>query len=752
MNASTNRLGFVILAMCAVAGSAVAADEPPPDPQTIIRQYIFTDEGKRPDVERGMALLEQWFQANRQLESYLGKLDYTGQMLVGAFRRIDDPSPAIAFFQRELSKTTDPKAIYIIHESLARLYGDHKDGAKAVEHWKIARRAMMGKDHPYFTTRQALPLMEIAKIYHSAGDTAKAIQYYEAFYATDYGQKDGGELCTRLGPLYEAQGEWKKAKELYEHFLAFPYYARDEAMRGLLPLAQKEDYDQANALARDLTNTSFAKRRQAFHAMRKLFDERGKPADWVRWLDTRLKNEQDVQAHTLLATLRQNVAPLEYLGADLAEPQPRLDSAARPTAFGLVGQSLIQAEEVKRFFGPLLDGAPAEMAEGKQPWRLSALCTNAAYHRAIEGAYAKVRSEILAGGMPASIRRFGRPEEPRHPPGTPPPVNAQPQPPPPALEEARGFLKDSPDLLTFLRSQIVQGSPDSAWGVMLLYTLGNPEDIPFLADHLPDTARLRGLWFWFLASALYREGAIDIPEALGLGDLPYVDWWNARVSGPVLRERLHRWWDGQKGKFQYDRNERSGATPLVFEDFMATHTVTTFAEAPELDGVFWLTEDHWLDSSAQIEFLDFATGRKTILVEGGNNELHSAALSWSSQGISDYITGLRWNAKDRSLEFSAGENQFTIQYANAKPIRIAASAPGRWIDKRSQLPTIQARGRYTYEVRAGDLYRVDEQSGADECLIRYGYVLGFAISQDGRQAVILDRDMPGPALWLVPLK
>jgi hypothetical protein len=42
--------------------------------------------------------------------------------------------------------------------------------------------------------------------------------------------------------------------------------------------------------------------------------------------------------------------------------------------------------------------------------------------------------------------------------------------------------------------------------------------------------------------------------------------------------------------------------------------------------------------------------------------------------------------------------------------------------------------------------------GTDECLIRYGYILGFAISQDGRQAVILDRDIPGPALWLVPLK
>jgi len=751
MNASTNRLGFVLLAMCAVAGSAVAADEPPPDPQTIIRQYIFTDEGKRPDVERGMALLEQWFQANRQSESYLDRLDYTGQMLVGAFRRIGDPSPAIAFFQRELAQTTDPKAIYIIHESLARLYGDHKDGAKAVEHWEIARRAMMGKDHPYFTTRQALPLMEIAKIYHSVGDTAKAIQYYEAFYATDYGQKDGRELCTRLGPLYEAQGEWKKAKELYEHFLAFPYYAKDDSMRGLLPLAQKEDYDQANALARDLTHTSFAKRRQAFHAMRKLFDERGKPADWVRWLDARLKNEQDVQAHTLLATLRQNVAPLEYLGADLAEPQPRLPAAV-PTAFGMVNQSLIQAEEVRGFFGPLWGGAPEGKADGKPPSRLSALCTNEAYHRAIEGAYAKVRGEILAGGVPASIRRFGQMEEPRHPPGTSPPVNAQPQPPPPVLEEARGFLKDSPDLRTFLRSQIVQGSPDSAWGVMLLYTLGNPEDIPFLADHLPDTARLRGLWFWFLASSVYREGAIDIPEALGLGDLPYVDWWNARVSGPVLREQLHRWWDGQKGKFLYDRNERAGQTLVAAQSFGFGGGIGPIAEAPELNGIFWLDSGGGIDYSAQIEFLDLATGQKTTLVNADPQELQCEALSWSSQRISGYLTGLRWNAKDRSLEFSAGENPFTIQYANAKPIRIAASAPRRWIDKRSQLPTIQARGRYTYEVMAGDLYRVDEQSGADECLIRYGYVLGFAISQDSRQAVILDRDLPGPALWLVPLK
>jgi hypothetical protein len=252
---------------------------------------------------------------------------------------------------------------------------------------------------------------------------------------------------------------------------------------------------------------------------------------------------------------------------------------------------------------------------------------------------------------------------------------------------------------------------------------------------------------------VYREGAIDIPEALGLGDLPYVDWWNARVSGPVLRERLRRWWDGQKGKFQYDRNERAGQTLVAAQSFGFGGGIGPIAEAPKLNGIFWLDSGGGIDYSAQIEFLDLATGQKTTLVNANSQELQCKALSWSSQRSSGYITGLRWNVKDRSLEFSAGENQqFTIQYANAKPVRIAASAPRMWIDKRSQLPAIQARGRYTYEVRAGNLYRVDEQSGTDECLIRYGYVLGFAISQDGRQAVILDRDMPGSALWLVPLK
>jgi tetratricopeptide (TPR) repeat protein len=737
-----------LLTMGLPAVCLLAAEPPPAGPQAIIHEYIWSGEGKPHDPAKGLAVLAEWFQANRQTPLYLSKLDEAGQVLGWAFMHIDDPSPGVAFFEHELTQTTDPKAIYLIHAAIARLYGDHKEWAKAIDHWETARRAMMGNDQPYFTYRQAAPLLEIAKLHQKAGDDDKAIQSYEAYYATDVGQKGGGDLYLSLGPLYEARGEWKKAKDLYEHFLAIPNYARDERMRDLLPLAQKEDYDKADALARDLTHTDFAKRRQAFRGLRSLFDEQGKPSDWVRWLDARLRNERDAQARTLLATLRQNVAPLEYLGDDPAEPLPKSDDLAKglPASTRVLG-GLFQAKEVQAFMGGLTGAA----TPGK-PWRLSALCANEAYHRALEEAYVKIRTEILAGNVPASIRGFGQMDEPKRPAGSPPPAKARPD--PPDLDEARAVLKESPDARAFLRAQIAKGSQDSGIAVMLLYSLGNPDDIPFLADHLPDTARLRGQWFWLLAAAVYREGAIDIPEALGLGDLPQVDWWNARVTGAALRQHLHAWWDAEKGKFKYDRNERAGQTLVASESFgFGGGGVGPFAAAPELNGVFWLNSGGGMDYGAQIDFLDLATGRKTTLIEASSGSLNCEALSWSTQQVRGFITNLRWNAKDRSLEFCAGEDQkFTVRYEDAKPTAVVAGRPKSWTGKRGRLPTIIARDQTTYEVRAGNLYKVDEQSGAEECLLRYGYVLGVALSQDGRQAAIVDRDIPGPALWLVPLK
>ena len=75
----------------------------------------------------------------------------------------------------------------------------------------------------------------------------------------------------------------------------------------------------------------------------------------------------------------------------------------------------------------------------------------------------------------------------------------------------------------------------------------------------------------------------------------------------------------------------------------------------------------------------------------------------------------------------------------------------RELTQSSRLTTYQEFPDCIFELRGGDLYRVDETAETEERLVDFGYVLGFYLSKDRRRAVVVERGISGMELWTVDL-
>jgi hypothetical protein len=181
--------------------------------------------------------------------------------------------------------------------------------------------------------------------------------------------------------------------------------------------------------------------------------------------------------------------------------------------------------------------------------------------------------------------------------------------------------------------------------------------------------------------------------------------------------------------------------------------VSQIVLAPEIDGLFWL-EEGGRDYSATVYYFNFFDEQTTEILSGGFDGIgsYSSSIGWEYGGSVGPIGGMNWNAAARTLEFTI-ENvgTFGAVFDGTKLSKIIPADRKPVVDKTVFNETIQNYGDQTFEIREGDLFLVDEKSGAEEVLLDYGYVLSFFPDSRLQKAVIVDRDILGQSLWLVNL-
>jgi len=190
-----------------------------PHPQATAQKYLQPEKGKPKEPEKAISEMQVWFDANRDSDAYGAALDFAYARMAWAYRESTEPDKAEAFLQNEMKLTQNPKALYSIHAELAQFLAARKQWEQAEQTWLEARRVMLDGQHPYFTTRQALPYLEVGKMYKTAGNAAKAIQYFELYQNTSYGKTEENGLCEQLSELYAAQGEWAKVVALCQNYI-----------------------------------------------------------------------------------------------------------------------------------------------------------------------------------------------------------------------------------------------------------------------------------------------------------------------------------------------------------------------------------------------------------------------------------------------------------------------------------------------------------------------------------------------------
>jgi hypothetical protein len=196
-----------------------AFDRTLPRPGAIIQKYNHPSVPKPKVPQEAIDEMKRWFDANRDSDAYEAALDDAYWSIGWAFRESADPAQAETYFAGEVKRTQNPKALYAANAELARVYAARKEYDKAEKTWLEARRVMLNGTHPYFTTRQALPYVELGKMYKDADNSAKAIEYFELYQSTEYGKKEEKGLCESLGNLYAARGDWAKAVALYRFYI-----------------------------------------------------------------------------------------------------------------------------------------------------------------------------------------------------------------------------------------------------------------------------------------------------------------------------------------------------------------------------------------------------------------------------------------------------------------------------------------------------------------------------------------------------
>lgn len=722
---------LVLVSLC------VRAEPPPPPPMPpsqICRAHLH---GDAPDAAKAKALLLEWLEAKRNSEEYDDHHDSSYADAASIIQTADGPAAVEPFLDRELALTTSRRSRYAIQRQLAQRAKTEKDYARAIAHWELSRDAVMEGDHAYYTTRQALPLMEIGRLWLELGRKDDARQRFEQYAASDYGQKEANGVYLLLGDLYEESGEWKKARALYEHYAQFPYYKNDAELKKRLDLPPEDDRIQADSLLAELQAADPAARRKARIQLYDLLSAAPNRDPWLRWLAQAAATEIHPAAREELDVLRPLLTPLAEV-QDLSRPpnaqehmRRMMEDDRRFQAHKSVLEALFSSR-TNRELSKRLEGLIA----GNCP--LKDLAFTPEFRDSMETLYAAARQRLLP------------PEDAPAANGPAPSTDAAKN-----AEDLREIFRDNPTFRDFLKTCVSLQAPQLGVAHLLLYALGFKEDVGFLIDQIPDDPIVRDWVFLWLAMALEQERLVDIPRILGIDQQHIRNWWKAVGAGTAVQETFQTWWNAESNAFDFVRSPAPGRR--VFGAGF-TSRITAVAHAPELDGIIFMEEGGFLDYSGSVGFFHFPSGECGPLTGRSRGEtnglLAQARERWTQSGFHiGFLSNLSWNPDLLRCEFTvSGEKRIGISFA-ADPFAVAAieEIPPAAADspKNPTLgPGIQRRGDVTFEIRRGDLWAVHEPSGREECLDDFGYYLSFALSRDGTKILAEAREITGPA-WIL---
>lgn len=724
-----------------LAPRLLMAESPPHDvlsPSAISSKYLG---GATNDVQMARTLLRAWLEAKRQSEEYEDNHDSNYACAVGIVKAADGGKAVDAFLEQELSKTKSRRSRYAILRQMAER--KEMEGAydEAIGLWKRCRESVMDGTHPYYTTRQALPLIKIGQLFLASGRREAAKDYLEQYVSSEYGSKVANDVFVLLGNLYEESGAWDKAKALYDHYSQFSYYSDDTELKRRLSLPEHGVLIKAQELLDRLRADEPAKRRAARNALYGVILSSGTTDPWVRWLTKIRSAETNGSLRDEFEILLPLLTPLAEIGnrsirGDVDERLKRMEEDRK--------QNRAYEELLETLFSRKIGNTYMNVRQlgFGGPYTLAGLSSTSEFRDVTEKLYAQTRTRLLNPS--------------KEPPDNERVIDSDAK---AASDGLLGVLRENQTFRDCLKKCVSLQDPKSGHACLLLYALGFKEDITFIIDHIPEDAYKRNQMMLWLAAGLYRERTVDIPKVMGCDKAHVRDWWNVDPAGKNVPQAFRDWWSTKKERFEYSTVEAAGHR-VFGADF--TSRMTSIALAPEIDGVFFFVEGGFLDYSGSVYFFSFRTGECRPIIDenrdGGQGVYASANAKWRQSGNRiDSLSDLCWNPQTMGCEF---------KIASDKRIGILFNKDGSLVEAIQDIPAsvkphpiveilgpgIQRHGDLTVEIRRGDLFLVNETSGREACIESFGYVLSFTLNRQGTKLLTVDREILGQSLNLYDIE
>jgi hypothetical protein len=495
-----------------------------------------------------------------------------------------------------------------------------------------------------------------------------------------------------------------------------------------------------NFLAQQLSVDDFSVSRGAYRTLWEAYLADPQEEEWLKWTDTALAAGPTPHGKSLLMGLRQRIRPYEVLSPHGSAP-PDLDSitaeidSATAKAFGLV------VDRFEKCYKQLW-GEQFLSSSTRHPDRggLKLHVKDPRFHERTNATLQKIIESDFACGATPTYSRSNKLSEAE--------IQA-------IADHVKGTWSD---LRTLLRDYLAIHTGFHFLPTLWLYSFGNPDDISFLIEHIPPTKWQRAMAYGSLSTALHRDGTIDLAAVMGYGQFPYLDWWNAEIREEEWRNRLRDWWGAEKGSFDYGRNIRGNMKPIILPEYMAGPR-KTFIHAPALNGVFWIDPYDWFSRKpGTVHFFGFTTG-ETLNVIDQVEEFSDALSEFMARPAGVGAKGIHWNSEIHALEVAFYGKTFAI---DIRDNRVASVFESEWtgpgmeefskLDDDLPFYQFQRNSDFVHELRGGDIYRVDEAAGTEECLVDFGYVMSFLLSADRTKAILVERDPLGLAYWLASLE
>ncbi len=325
----------------------------------------------------------------------------------------------------------------------------------------------------------------------------------------------------------------------------------------------------------------------------------------------------------------------------------------------------------------------------------------------------------------------------------------------PDIAPAFDILKRSGDLRSFLKEYIVLDESQSGFTMVALYALGVKEDIDFLVENLSRSGRQAKEDYWLLATILYREGVLDIPQIMGHGKEIDYRWVDLNPVKKKWASTVKEWWKDNRDSFKYDARGRGSSHPVWFPSILSG--ISAIEPAPPLRGVFWL-EEGGRDYAASLNFYDFESKKNREILSGGydgGGSYTSADGKWKYTNEGSRIgpfVGIEWVPETKALIFTirnVGTFSVSMRTDRSFEITEAKDIPPKPMAC-SRLPQEQRIGKTRYEVSGGDLF-IHQAGQALRPILTFGNVEGITVDPKETCILFIDHGIAEKELWVLDL-